>query len=94
MSRKLTAKELLKEVRKLKKLAYSENELKAAMLKDGISRKNAEKILILLEDAINQVWSGAGWRAQETFNRKAEKLGLDPNSSSAMKINDYIMSQS
>lgn len=94
MSRKLTAKNLLKEVRKLKKLAYSESELKSAMLKDGISKRNAEKILILVEDAIEEMWSGAGWRAIESFNRKAEKLGLDPNSSSAMKINEYMMSQS
>lgn len=94
MTRKLTAKDLLKEVRQLKKLAYSDTELIRAMTKDGISKSNAQKILILVEDAIEEMWSGAGWRAIESFNRKAEKLGLDPNSSSAMKINEYLMSQS
>tara|TARA_B100000900_G_C20145426_1_gene539650 strand:+ start:258 stop:539 length:282 start_codon:yes stop_codon:yes gene_type:complete len=92
--KKLTAKNLLKEVRKLKKLAYSETELMAAMLKDGISKKNAEKILILLEDAIDAMWSGAGWRAWESFTKKAKRLGLEEYSRSYGKLNDYYLSQS
>lgn len=89
-----TASELLQEVRKLKKLAYSETELMAAMLEDGISKKNAENILYLLEDAIDEMWGGAGWRAWESFTRKAKRLGLEEYSSSYGKLNEYYLSQS
>lgn len=92
--KQLTAKQLLKEVRQLKKLAsYSESELISAMVRDGVSKRNAKTLLEMLEEAIESAWDGAGARAFHNFMQGAKRHGLEESSSSVGMLNSHFQSQ-